>query len=104
MCAQHSGSIPKAWGHKIKTAEPILSDVSAEIELRSKSLTLGRFQASLVCSRLLAILFLRCGGDVLPFLAFAEDVGVGAGTVERDDVYLGVLLVEQQPVWIDVAF
>ena len=23
MRAQHSGSIPKAWGHKIKTAEPI---------------------------------------------------------------------------------
>ena len=51
-----------------------------------------------------AEMFLRCGGDVLPFLAFAEDVGVGAGTVERDNVYLGVLLVEQQPVWIDVAF
>ena len=31
MRAQHSGRIPKAWGHKIKTAEPILSDVSAEI-------------------------------------------------------------------------
>ena len=23
MRAWHSGSIPKAWGHKIKTAEPI---------------------------------------------------------------------------------
>ncbi len=31
MRAWHSGSIPKAWGHKIKTAEPILSDVSADI-------------------------------------------------------------------------
>ena len=37
----------------------------------------------------------KLAGDVLPFLAFAEDVGVGAGTVERDDAYLGVLLVEQ---------
>ena len=40
----------------------------------------------------------------LPFLSFPKDVGVGAGTVERDDAYLGVFLVEQQPVGIDVAF
>ena len=39
----------------------------------------------------------------LPFLAFSEDVGVGAGAVELDDAYLGVLLVEQQPVGVDVA-
>ena len=48
----------------------ILADVSAEIELRSKSLTLGRFQASLVCSRLLAILFLRwCVGALIPYVS-----------------------------------
>ena len=39
----------------------------------------------------------------LPFLAFAEDVGVGARAVERDNAYLGVLLVEQQPIGTDVA-
>ena len=42
--------------------------------------------------------------QILPFLAFAEDVGVSACTIERDDAYLGVLFVEQQPVGIDVAF
>ena len=40
---------------------------------------------------------------MLPFLTFAEDVGMGAGAVERDVAYLGVLLVEQQPIGIDVA-
>ena len=40
----------------------------------------------------------------LSFLPFPEDIGMGACTVERDDAYLSVFLIEQQPIGIDVAF
>ena len=41
--------------------------------------------------------------EKLSFSAFAENVGMSSCTVEGDDAYLGVLLVEQQPVWRHMA-
>ncbi len=47
---------------------------------------------------------INCLGWILAFPAFFEKVRMCVRTIKRDNSDLGVFLVEEQPIWVDMAF